>query len=186
MMILLASLALLATDVSPPDTNVQCGAYCLYCSLKALDFPVKSLADVQSRLGPETPSGYSLGKLDEVARSYGAHTLGVQTTVEHLEARDGRFACIAYVNDKHFLLIADVANGRASVVDPPREYVLPVQTLAARWDGTALLISPSPLEPEPSLTQSADRKWLIVGTTVLVLVAVAVTVWRRRGARAAG
>lgn len=172
---------MLGTGEQPlPETDVQCGAYCLYCSLKSLDLPVESLAEVQSRLGPPTPEGYALGKLEEVARAYGANTLGVQTTLDHLRARDERYACIAHVDGRHFVCIADVRDDGVQVVDPPREYVLPPSILAARWDGTALLLSRTDLTPENLVLSRSKWWWFAGGAAILAALALALLARRHR------
>jgi ABC-type bacteriocin/lantibiotic exporter with double-glycine peptidase domain len=92
-----------------------------------------------------------MGRLAEIAEEYGLHTLGVLTTAGRLQKRSGPFACIARLDGGHFVLIADVKDGQARIVDPPRDYSIPLETLESRWDGTALLLSPSQLVAEENL-----------------------------------
>lgn len=143
----------------PPD--LRCGSYSLYISLKALEFPVGSFDEIEEKLGQPTLAGYSLGQLDEVARSYGAHTLGVQTTIENLQRRSGRFACIARFDGTHFVNIAQIGEKTAYIIDAPRkDHTLPLDALRTRWDGKALLISNEPLVPEDAL-QGRSHLWAV-------------------------
>jgi ABC-type bacteriocin/lantibiotic exporter with double-glycine peptidase domain len=146
----------------------------LYVSLKALDFPVASYEALEQRLGPPSEAGYSMGQLAEAAQGLGASTLGVATTVENLRRRPGRFACIALLKDTHFVNIADISDQGVSVVDPPRSSTVPVDTFLTQWDGSALLIAPSPLVAEEDLGRAVPG-WLgpvLAGAIVVVMVIV--------------
>lgn len=158
----------IATAQDEPDP--LCGANTLYISLKALDADVGSFDELRASLGKLRPQGYSLGQLAEAAESHGMHTVGVQTSAENLSRRPGRFACIAHVDDNHFVNIADVKNGMVSIIDPPRSYTLPAETLSARWDGTALLISPEPILAEEDLPRPLPWRW--VGAALLACMAL--------------
>lgn len=165
-----------ATAQEEPDP--LCGANTLYISLKALDADVGSLGEVRETLGEPGPQGYSLGQLAETAESYGMQTLGVETSAANLFRRPGRFACIAHVGDNHFVNIADVKDDKVSIIDPPRSYTLPAQTLSARWDGTALLISRAPLLAEEELPGPFAWKQIALGTVVLFVMYTAWTLLR--------
>lgn len=157
-----------ATAQEVPDP--LCGANTLYVSLKALDADVGSFGELRQTLGEPGPQGYSLGQLAEAAQSYGMQTLGVETSAGNLSRRPGRFACIAHVGENHFVNIADVKDGMVSIVDPPRSYTLPGETLSARWDGTALLISPTELLAEEDLP--GPFPWTQAAVGVLALLAL--------------
>ena len=139
-----------ASDVAT-DGDAQCGSRCLYVALKGLDYPVKDLAELESRLGAPPIDGYTLAQLEAGAKSYGAHTLGVETTVENLRLRPKPFACIAHLTRDHFVLIADLGEGSATIIDPPHKKSVPLDTLGALWDRKALLISSAPLAREEDL-----------------------------------
>ncbi|MGH7140876.1 MAG: cysteine peptidase family C39 domain-containing protein [Pirellulales bacterium] len=180
-MLKLLLIACVAGEADPSGANevdMRCGAYCLYVSLKALDLPVQSYADVEAKLGAPSATGYSLGQLADVASGYGAATLGVVTTPERLLRRSRPFACIARIGDDHFVNIGGVQKDAAMIVDAPRNYELPLDTLRRQWDGTALLLSTSPLAPEEALR---GRNWTsVVATGVLGLVLFAgVLAWFR-------
>lgn len=185
---LIISLALAALAQAPAtnETDLRCGSYCLYVSLKGLDLPVKGLAEVEGKLGPPLAAGYSLGQLDEVARGYGAHTLAVDTSLENLHRRPGRFACIAHVRGSHFVNVADVNEREILIVDPPRKYTLPLDTFRGMWAGKALLIAPQPLLAEEELPRPLPWRRVVgtagIGLLVLLFLAAGRLVWRARAA----
>src|SRR5260370_38863256 len=143
--IFLASAAAMQAKEAPAGPDLKGGSQCLYVALKALDIPVGSFAELESRLGQPSAAGYSMGQLNDIACAYGAETLGVETNFENLRRRPGRFACIALVDKNHFVNLANVDGKRAHVIDPPRDYSIPLDGLGTRWNGKALLISPDPL-----------------------------------------
>lgn len=173
----LVAASLLQADVSPPD--LKCGSQCLYVSLKALDFPVGSFAELEAKLGQPSAAGYSMGQLSEAAKLYGAEVLGVETTFENLRRRPGRFACIALISKSHFVNFADVEDQQTYVIDPPRDYKLPLDTLRTRWDGKALLISHEPLLSEEDLPRPFPRWILFSGVGILVIGVASLCVKRR-------
>ena len=174
-------LTLSLSQAPEQGSDLRCGSFCLYVSLKALDFSVASFEEVEQRLGPPGGVGYSLGQLDEVAKDYGAYTLGVQTSPENLRRRPGRFACIARLDEAHFVNIAEIEDREAYVVDPPRrDFRLPLDTLRARWDGTALLISPDPLVPEEDLPRDFPLLLVLVLVGGGMLAVVGFTWMRHR------
>jgi ABC-type bacteriocin/lantibiotic exporter with double-glycine peptidase domain len=165
---------LLAAALAPAGNapDLRCGSYCLFVGLKALDFPVSSFEEIERRLGqPATDTGYSLGQIEAVAKQFGARTLGVRTTPERLARRPGRFVALAHVNTNHFVILGDVGGGTAKVIDPPREYSLPLDTLRGRWDGTALLISREPLVAEEKIGSSFPWGWMAAAGAVAAVVA---------------
>ncbi|MGH7138900.1 MAG: cysteine peptidase family C39 domain-containing protein [Pirellulales bacterium] len=176
----LLALALAVTTQSG-DVDVRCGAYCTYASLRALDISAASYEEFQQRLGPPDENGYSMAQLSDVARMYGAQTLGVATTLDNLQRRSSRFACIVRVPPAHFVVLSEVAGDRVVIVDPPRDYAIPSATFQSRWDGTALLISAAPLVPEEELAARGwpTAFWASFGAMVFSLIAIG-TLWVRR------
>lgn len=183
MMLFPALITIAIAGASPEkssDVDMRCGAYCLYVSLKALQPSAPSYAEIEAKLGAPSPAGYSLGALADVAEGYGAHVLGVATNPINLARRERPFACIARLGENHFVNIGEVAGGMATIVDAPTKYELPLDTLRTSWDGTALLISMSPLAAEEDL---APRNWRAIGFSAaagFVLLATAVAFYRRR------
>ncbi|MFN0050695.1 MAG: cysteine peptidase family C39 domain-containing protein [Planctomycetales bacterium] len=168
-------------DAPPRDDN--CGAYCLYVSLRALDVEVGGFDALQQKLGSPGRTGYSLGQIAEVAEAYGVQTLGVKTTPEDLRLREAPFACIALIRESHFVNFAEIDESQVHVVDPPREYTLPLATLSTVWKGEALLLSRGPLVSETDL---ARKVWMfraaVIAVCTLLLVALCwgTVRWRRR------
>ncbi|HUY91070.1 MAG TPA: cysteine peptidase family C39 domain-containing protein [Pirellulales bacterium] len=173
-----------ATDVEPDE---HCGAYCLFVSLAALDTRVGTFNELERQLGAPGRGGYSLGQLADFAESKGLSTLGVVTNVDNLQRREGPFTCIAKVDDHHFVNIAGVGDGRVQVIDPPREYAIPIPTFAARWDGTALLIARNPLVREEDLpsgnstSQWASVFWVMLSIACAGALAIAWRLARAKG-----
>ena len=180
----LSFLVMLVVSQNPDDDpDLRCGSYCLYVSLKALDFPIPSFDEIEEQLDQPQAIGYSLAEIDEVARGYGAHTLGVITTIENLRRRSGRFACIAQIDEAHFVNIAKIVEGQATLIDPPRSYTIPLWKLRARWDGTALLISPEPLLREEELAGRLPL-WAACGVGGgVLLVGIGISLLRGRRTR---
>lgn len=183
--ILAAAASAADSDNGSTDDSVdlRCGAYCLYVSLRALEIPIESYEQIEADLGPPSPAGYSMAQLSEVAKKHGAETLGVDTTFENLRRRPQPFACIAHINGNHFVNFAEVEDRQAWVIDPPREYSVPLDTLRTQWEGKALLISATPLLAEDELPRPFP--WNVV-LIVVVSSLAAWTLWvvfRRRFAR---
>lgn len=176
-------LLIAAADPQAEDTiDLHCGSYCLYVSLKALDVPVETYGAFEEQLGePTVAEGYSLAQLQESAEHFGAYSLGVQTTIENLRNRPGRFACIAHVRGHHFVNIAEITEEDALIIDAPREYRLPLDTLRSLWDGTALLVSDAPLLREEELPQPINGTLLLGGiAAAIILMGTAAFALRKR------
>ncbi|HEX7379978.1 MAG TPA: cysteine peptidase family C39 domain-containing protein, partial [Pirellulales bacterium] len=115
----------------------------------------------------------------EVAKhQYGLNVLGVVSTAENLRRRSPPFACIAHLRNNHFVNIADITDDTATIIDPPRQFEMPVDALAASWDGHALLLSTSPLAREEDLTRPVSHFAWPLGL-VGFAVFVALLGWRR-------
>lgn len=139
-----------------PD-SLNCGAHCLYVAAMVFDCqPEGGLAGVEKILGPPSANGYTFERLSSAARSLGLETRCVATSVRHLKAREGRFACIAHLNGDHFVLVGDISDGTVNVIDSPHRVELPKATFLAQWNGAALLVSNSPLQAEEEV---ASRLW---------------------------
>ena len=162
--------------------DVRCGGFCLYVGLNALGFEVKDYEALESRLGPPGRLGYSMEELAEAAKSYGAHTAGVETTPARLRARPGRFACIALMDRGHFVNIYEVQDDSALIADPPTNSTVSLDALKTIWSGKALLISDQPLLPESQIDVGSDRlAWAAyLGSAALLSSAIGLGVRRAR------
>lgn len=177
-----------------PAQDARCGAYCLYVGMKALGLNPETYAELERRLGEPLTGGYTLEQIDAVARSCGAKTIGVQTTLDNLQARPESFACITLVGDHHFVLLYKANDEQVWICDPPKVYEMPRDTFRATWSGKALLIGPKDFLPEEEITARRARiaaiKRLGVGSAVVAAFGAG-AFWivrltrRRRGAMAA-
>ncbi len=181
---------LLATQFAvadaPPSKNspdLRCGAYCLYVALKSLDAPVGRFDELQQALGSPTALGYSMDQLAEAAKSRGVFSLGVQTGLDQIESRAGRFACIALLEKAgHFVCIYDLDDKSVFLADPPTLREVDRQTFAKSWSGKALLISRQELFP---IATRPSRIWWVLGAVVALMVLVGIVAlrftrsWRR-------
>jgi ABC-type bacteriocin/lantibiotic exporter with double-glycine peptidase domain len=175
--LLIACAAVTQAEKTP---DLRCGAYSLYVSLKALDAPVGSYQEFEERLGGPSVEGYSLGQLQQAAQEHGMQTLAVQTNAENLLRRPGRFACIAHIKGHHFVNLSQIDAGRMRIIDPPRDYRVAIDTLRTQWDGTALLISTTPLLAEEDLPRDWPWKGILLATAVLLAVVAAIFLVRAR------
>jgi ABC-type bacteriocin/lantibiotic exporter with double-glycine peptidase domain len=152
MIVLMAfAFGLVSHQPGPADqTNLRCGAYCLYVGLGALDVSTGLFDEFESALGQPGKHGYSMEDLAAAAQRAGAHTQGVETSLENLSYRKGRFACIAPLERAHFVNVYDVDLDarRVYIIDPPNKREMDADAFNAVWSKKALLISNQPLEPE--------------------------------------
>lgn len=165
------------------EPDVYCGSRCLFMALHALEIPVPSYEALEEALGAPQTGGYSMQDLASAAERFGARTLAVQTTLDRLTRRPGRFACIAHVKDNHFVLLTDVRDGVVTMVDGLEKRSLAAIACNEIWSGKALLISRQELLPEEDLPQ--PRSWWtygLVGGCVLACGGVWIG-WRRRWLR---
>ena len=172
-------LAMPLMAVTPEDQPIDmlCGVKCLYVGLLTLDVDVGSFSDFVDECGTSDARGYSLGQIEEIAKKHGLQTLAVNTTLDNLQAREGQFVCLAYVDGKYFVNIGDVSANEVWFVDPPGDGVVARSLFEKRWDGAALLISKEALQPESSLS----RRWRWLGWSVVIIGVVAsVWGWSRR------
>jgi Protein of unknown function (DUF1573)/Peptidase C39 family len=124
-------------------------------------------------------------QLAEAAGAFGAHAVGVKTTLADLERRRQRFACIALLEDTgHFVCIYDLDPTTVYLADPPEQRGVVRDAFDRLWGGKALLISDVPIEPP---AQAWSGAWLLaaVGMCALIGAVLGRTVLRGRTARAA-
>lgn len=157
--------------------NLRCGAESLYFGLKWLDLPVADFPQVEAKLGPPSNLGYSMSQLESAAQSFGAQTLGVETTLENLARRPEPLVRIAYLNSKHFVTILGESNGLVEIINPPaREIQIPRATFLQLWDGKALLLSTNPILKEEDL--AGPFPWrLIIGVAIGAILSLVIFFW---------
>ena len=195
MLILLATIATgqtSATGAADRPRSVHCGGYCLYIALEALGAAPRSYEDLQARLKPPPPSGYSLDQLDEAARALGAKTLVVETTVDDLLGRSEPFACITLITKNHYVLLYDIDGKYAYFIDYPSKSKVPLDTFRAVWERKALLVGPEKFEGEESVFARLRRRRLardvalgVAGAAVVGFAAACLWRFVRRRSRSA-
>ena len=96
MLLVLLATCLASSEQSPSraealseNVELRCGEYCLFVALRALDIDVPTVESLEQALGQPGTIGYSMEQLALAAEAFGAHTLGVQTSLKHLERRRG-------------------------------------------------------------------------------------------------
>jgi hypothetical protein len=154
--------------------DARCGSYCLFVALKGLDVRVPDFEQFDAELGYPPQGGHSLQDLAEAAAKYGVHHLGVETSIDNLELRRQRYACLALLRQGHFVLISDFNDREVTIIDPPNWNSIPRSTVSAVWDGTALLLATEPLVSEGELRRPSPLKWyalLAVGGLAVIGVA---------------
>lgn len=171
--VLFVSLSLMGQDnqegMAPIGRDFECGLYCLHMSLSALELPVGTFAVFRKQVGRPSALGYSMLELKHAAEAAGAHTLALEMAPRDLVRVQRPFACIALVADNHFVNVYDIHDGAAHIVDFPRSYSLPLDTLTAVWSGPTLLVSNGPI-----VILEANIAWwpvLLCGALAICLVA---------------
>ncbi len=157
------------------NRNLRCGSHCLYVGLKSLDVSVRSFEEFEKIIGQPGKHGYSMDDLSSAAQKLGAHALGVETTLDNLTYRKGRFACIALLERGHFVNVYDVDRDkkRVWIIDPPEKREMQADAFQAIWTKKALLISDKPLESEESIRPPLNLALIggvVVGVICVVLV----------------
>ena len=178
-----------AAEVARPLPDLRCGGYSLFILLEALGIAPDQYADFEAELGPPGSSGYSMLQLAEQATRSGAKTLAVRTSLENLRSRNDPFACICLLDEGHFVLLYDLDEKYAHVVDFPRSYKTGVDAFLGRWDGEALLVGPNEMRSEESVTTLRRVRAAIipsVAAAVLLIVTTFIVIRFRRHSRPIG
>lgn len=153
----LTLLAQVSSSENPRPEDVYCGSYSLMVALGALGIGPGSFEELEQQLGEPGPDGYSMLELDEVARSYGARTMAVETSLGNLDWRPERFVCLTVINDHHYVLLYKIEGGKVFLCDAPSTYDLPIDTFESIWSRKALLLGPEEFLPDESI--AARRAW---------------------------
>lgn len=162
------------------SADSRCGAYCLYVALKGLECEVPTFKTFEHSLEAPPKEGYSMAQLGDIAQRYGAHSLGVNTSLDNLALREEPLACLALLKECHFVVISDFTDREVTILDPPRAKTVPVSTLGIVWDGQALLISKRPLALEEEIGDRRRLSYTWGAAAAIALLLVGLAFWVRR------
>jgi rhodanese-related sulfurtransferase len=149
---LLAGPAVSARGAQSSQYSPYCGVYSLYAAMK---LEGKSV-EMESLLQPQyvgSFEGSSLAELRDAAIAHGMYAEPMQNlTLSAL--RELKTPAILHVKASleapppdHWILFVNAGEGDAHIIDGSRGAErIPVAKLAARWNGTALLVSAQPIE----------------------------------------
>ena len=166
--------ALTADGVPSSGVDLRCGGYSLYVGMKALGLNIPDYPALEAKLGQPTGLGYSMRQLSEAVEAFGGHSLGVETSLEALEERGDRFACVALLeSSRHFVCLYEIDRDNVYLVDPPNRRVVSRDAFHKIWSGKALLISDHPLR----LHVSRRKTIVIVLICCAVLIVVTTLGW---------
>lgn len=167
-----------------------CGIYCLYAAMKLSNIDV----DPEQLLKPGyigSHKGSSLAELKKAAEDNGLYAVPVAKLTSR-ELRQSPYPIILHVKfaaDKkeydHYELFLETKDGRARLYDPPEPVrLVPFYELAPWWDGTGLIIAPSPIDLGTIF--AAARKRFIMYAAIAVAVILVVRWGQRRWLPSAG
>ena len=179
----IAWLLVLPAALVRADTEPLPGLKCLYVGLRSLDIDVGSYAKFVQQHGDVKAVGLSLDEMRQIAEAYGTSTLVVETSLQNLTRRPGRFACVAHVDGNHFVNVLEIGPHSVTIADPPQSGEVATGLFLKRWPGRALLLSKQPLVAEEALPSRSP--WVIPavsGALIAVLIMIALT-WRWRRAQ---
>lgn len=155
------------------EVDADCGPRALAVVLSSLNVNYE-YADLRRRFGEFDANGVSLATIDDVAKSYGVHTLLAKSSLKGLAERKKHqsFACICWLVENHFVVCADYNSENVVIVDPPEILTFPPATFAARWRGECLLISKNELIPEGAMP---GNYWTLLLAGLGLVIAVGIT-----------
>jgi rhodanese-related sulfurtransferase len=149
------------TKANPP----YCGIYSVFGALRSLGRKVEfEWLLVPRYIGSK--QGSSAVELTRAAEDFGARAT-VISGLSHASVEDAQWPMILHVAGKgvlreydHWVLFLGVKNGQALIADAPDPVrAVPLASLMASWDGTAIVISNRPLSS--STLMSADH-WMLL------------------------
>lgn len=161
-----------------------CGVYCIYSALKYYGIDVKP----EELFKPQyigSPQGSSLAELKEAAEDNGLFgEPAAKLTAEEL--RHSPYPVIIHVKSNpvgkqydHYELFLKTRQGQAWLYDPPASAgLMPFGELAARWDGTGLVVSNRPIDV--GLVFRPGRVRFVVRAGIAVAVVLVISLVRRK------
>lgn len=186
---LLALAHLFAAQGGPPSHGAgpnsdesRCGSRCLRLAVGALGPSVPEVERLESILGAPGPEGYSMAELVDAGEALGLGAIAVETSAENLRERRRPFTCVALLKSAHFVVLYDLDDGLAHVVDPPRSYSVPLATFEGLWTGKAVILGEQTPESEEAVASRVYWRRLgrnaILGTAGLAALGALYVVTR--------
>lgn len=153
---------------SSTPADLKCGAYCLFVALNSLDLSVGDFEKLDKTMGIPTSLGYSMEQMCDAASKMNAFPLAVNTSLNMLTQRKGRFACIALLEKTgHYVCIYDIDDDDVFLVDPPEKRIIPRDVFVNLWNGKAIIVSNKPIEPQSFYKFSILRILLLSGGVMI-------------------
>ena len=152
-----------------------CGLYCVYGSVHMTGRDIQFETLLRPRY-LSSPQGSSSNELRQAAIDAGAHAvvvegLGAETLrasrnpmILHV-AKDGQLK-----RYDHWVVFCGMKDGAALLLDPPQSIdQISLAELLARWDGTAIVVSSSPIDTSSII---APEAYSLVSLTVIIGVTI--------------
>ncbi|HJT78728.1 MAG TPA: cysteine peptidase family C39 domain-containing protein [Gemmataceae bacterium] len=131
------------------DPDHPCGVVCAAVVGHALGKPL-TLRQAREAVGVDGLARTSMADLVDGLHRLGFATTGVKLTRRLLDYSPA--PVILHVDNAHFLVVLPVGDGSVVVIDPPNEvHTEAISSLAARWDGEAVLVQKTPAELRKAL-----------------------------------
>jgi len=130
-----------------------CGLYCTYGIFKFFDIEI----DFKELMRPEylsSDQGSSLPELEKAFKNRGLHTFKFQR-LSTIDMENMTCPAILNVRGKatsnkydHYVLFLGMLDGKAIIVDAPQKpQYMPLEEIAAFWNGRGMAISKNTIEP---------------------------------------
>jgi rhodanese-related sulfurtransferase len=171
------------SDRSRRPSHPYCGLYCLYTVQKLFGKEV-NFKNLLKHEYVGSPKGSSMAQLKKAAGDLGMYALPMgKLSISQL--RVCKYPVILHLKSDpirwgydHFELFLGVKGGKARIYNPPNPVEwIPFHELVPLWDGTGLILSPSPIDVSEMYKAAGVR--FLVYVTLLVGVILVVR-WRRQ------
>jgi hypothetical protein len=160
------------------SSGSYCGIYCLYAAMKFFGVSVDPNELIKSEfIG--SAKGSSLAELKKCAENHGLYAVPVDR-VTTKDLRDLSCPAIIHVKSSptrksydHYNLFLGTKKGQVLIYDPPGPIeMVESWTLAPRWDGSGLLVSDKPINPNSVFATSRLRFASYAGIAAVIVLAV--------------
>lgn len=189
-LIALVALLFTATKIdlcqAAPPGNAYCGVHSVYAAIQSQGGEVSLNELVQSEyIG--SPAGSTLAQLQRAVQDHGMHALPMDNlTTAALRASSQPVILHVMGSDRrrsydHWLLFLRASGDGALIYDAPHPpSVVSWRDLAARWDGTGLAVSASPIDPAE--LRRPSRQWLLLYLAIGIALVFCIQLFRSRRA----